>query len=200
MKEKRFGKKEQLLEIAIKEFAEKGYDNSSLNNILKETGISKGTFYYHFKNKEDLYAYIISILIEEKKNFLQKNFNAEIYKQDIFSILKNLTNLGLEFARSNPQINKFAESFMKEKDNEIYHKMINKFASAPNTYEYIDNLIEISYQRGEIREDLPKDFVKRIVSYLFLHISEIANVVRLEDFEDISDILIKFIKSGLEKK
>ncbi len=198
MKEKKFKKKEQLLEIAIKEFAEKGYENSSLNNILKETGISKGTFYYHFKNKEDLYGYIISILIEEKKNFLQKNFNAEIYKQDIFSILKNLTNIGLEFARSNPQINKFAESFMKEKDNEIYHKMINKFS--PDTYEYIDNLIEMSYQKGEIRGDLPNEFVKRIVSYLFSNIFEIANMFKLEDFEDISDILIKFIKSGLEKK
>jgi len=65
-KEKSFEKRQELINAAINEFSDKGYDNASLNNILKRTGISKGTFYYHFANKEDLYFYLVSLLVEEK--------------------------------------------------------------------------------------------------------------------------------------
>ena len=46
---------EELIKAALIEFGDKGYENASLNNILKEAGISKGTFYYHFKNRRIIY-------------------------------------------------------------------------------------------------------------------------------------------------
>jgi len=76
-KKKSFEKRQELIDAAIKEFGEKGYENASLNNILKEARISKGTFYYHFDNKEDLYMYLISIFINEKKSFFASNVKAE---------------------------------------------------------------------------------------------------------------------------
>jgi len=197
-KKKSFEKRQELIDAAIKEFGEKGYENASLNNILKEARISKGTFYYHFDNKEDLYMYLISIFIDEKKSFFASNVKAEDFNKDIFELLKILTQAGLEFAKQSPSISKFSESFMKERDKEIYSRMLKKFNLQSS--DYYDELIERAYVRGDFREDLPKDFIKNLITYLFTHLQEVANVVKIDDFENAANYLIKFMKNGLSKE
>ena len=45
-----------MLRLALAEFAEHGFDGASLNEILAAAGISKGSYYYYFDDKEDLFA------------------------------------------------------------------------------------------------------------------------------------------------
>lgn len=46
--------RKQILNTAIKLFKEKGYDNTSIIDICNSCHITKGTFYYHFPNKDEL--------------------------------------------------------------------------------------------------------------------------------------------------
>jgi AcrR family transcriptional regulator len=43
-----------ILEMAAKHFAEKGYAGTSVNDVIKEAGVTKGGFYFHFPSKEAL--------------------------------------------------------------------------------------------------------------------------------------------------
>ena len=43
-------RKQELLEIAYKMFLSKGYENTSVDDIIAEAGIAKGTYYYYFSN------------------------------------------------------------------------------------------------------------------------------------------------------
>jgi AcrR family transcriptional regulator len=45
---------ENILLAAIDEFTQKGYDGASIDAIAAKAGVSKGGFYYHFANKENL--------------------------------------------------------------------------------------------------------------------------------------------------
>ncbi|WP_067029677.1 TetR/AcrR family transcriptional regulator [Allomuricauda sp. CP2A] len=47
-------------------FSEKGYYNTSLDDILTELSLSKGAFYHHFKSKEDYFINIVQNLIVQK--------------------------------------------------------------------------------------------------------------------------------------
>ncbi|KAB7528678.1 TetR family transcriptional regulator [Flagellimonas olearia] len=47
-------------------FNEKGYYNTSLDDILNELSLSKGAFYHHFKSKEDYFINIVQNLIVQK--------------------------------------------------------------------------------------------------------------------------------------
>ncbi len=47
-------RKNEIMDTAAKLFAEKGYDNTSTNDILEAVGIARGTLYHHFKSKEDI--------------------------------------------------------------------------------------------------------------------------------------------------
>lgn len=197
-KEKSFERREELINAATIEFGEKGYENASLNNILKEAGISKGTFYYHFKNKEDLYIYLFNILAQEKMNFFNKNINPEDFNKDIFTLLKTMSKLGLKFAYYRPDIAKFSISFLKDINKPIFNKVMEKYNLENNNY--LDVLIDKAYDRGELREDLPKKFVKSIINYLLINLNEISNITDIKDYVKEADYLIDFIKDGLSRK
>lgn len=57
-------RKQEILDAAERLFASKGFDNTSISNILEETGIARGTLYYHFKSKEELLDAVIERMIE----------------------------------------------------------------------------------------------------------------------------------------
>ena len=54
-----------ILNAALNEFAAHGYREASLNRIIEAAGISKGSMYYYFDGKEDLYAQVIREQVEE---------------------------------------------------------------------------------------------------------------------------------------
>ena len=47
-----------ILRVAFDEFAAHGFSGASLNRIIDATGISKGSMYYYFDGKEELYAHV----------------------------------------------------------------------------------------------------------------------------------------------
>lgn len=59
-------RKEELLNIAYKMFISKGYDNTSIDEIIKEANMAKGTFYYYFNSKEEMLDLVINNMIEKE--------------------------------------------------------------------------------------------------------------------------------------
>jgi AcrR family transcriptional regulator len=53
-----------LMDAATRVFAERGYDGASVDGIVKAAGLSKGTFYWHFAGKEDLFHAVIEERID----------------------------------------------------------------------------------------------------------------------------------------
>jgi AcrR family transcriptional regulator len=64
-------KKGELLAVAENLFLEKGYEQTSIDDILKESGISKGGFYHYFKSKDEILSESIKNIIEESVRYLQ---------------------------------------------------------------------------------------------------------------------------------
>lgn len=52
-------KREQIVAGAWRVFKRKGFDAASMNDITREAGVSKGTIYVYFSNKEDLFAALV---------------------------------------------------------------------------------------------------------------------------------------------
>jgi len=60
--------KEKILEAAIKVFAERGYHSTRVDDIADESKTSKGSIYFYFKSKQDIFLGLIEIFI----NLLEK--------------------------------------------------------------------------------------------------------------------------------
>lgn len=192
-----FEHSEELFAAALAEFAEHGYAQASINAILAAAGMSKGQFYYHFGSKEELYSALVEVVISKKRAFLQDELEPEDTQQDIFSRLQHQIRLGLAFARAHPAINRFANSFTREVGNPIYHTVLERFNFAQDRW--LNQMVELAYQRGELRTDLPLPFIKRAVSHMFSHAAEIADLSRPEEIEQQLAYLVALLRSGLAR-
>lgn len=64
-------KRDKIIEVSLKEFSSVPYPEVSINKIIMNAGIPRGSFYMYFKDKEDLFEY----LMEEHYNGFVKNMN-----------------------------------------------------------------------------------------------------------------------------
>ena len=53
-----------ILSAALDEFAAHGFHDASLNRVIDAAGISKGSMYYYFDDKEDLYIHVARVELE----------------------------------------------------------------------------------------------------------------------------------------
>lgn len=64
--------KENMLLVALRLFAQKGYEATSIFDIAHELQITKGAIYKHFKNKQDILDAIISKMEENDQRFAEQ--------------------------------------------------------------------------------------------------------------------------------
>jgi AcrR family transcriptional regulator len=57
-------RKEEILDVATRLFAEKGYEGTSMNDVAARVGMRKASLFYHFATKDLLYEAVIDRLIE----------------------------------------------------------------------------------------------------------------------------------------
>jgi len=59
-------RKQELLDIAYRMFISKGYENTSVDDIIEAAGIAKGTYYYYFESKEQMLEEVIGMMIDKE--------------------------------------------------------------------------------------------------------------------------------------
>lgn len=64
--------KTAIFEAAIKVFSNSGYNGATMEEIALNAGVAKGTLYYHFKSKEEIFKYII----KEGMNIIKEQIDA----------------------------------------------------------------------------------------------------------------------------
>lgn len=63
--------KRKIFETSMKLFAEKGYDATSIEDITATVGVAKGTLYYHFSSKEEIFNFLVEEGIKLLKNSIE---------------------------------------------------------------------------------------------------------------------------------
>ncbi len=58
-------RKNEILDVAERLFAEKGFDHASTNDIINRIGIARGTLYHHFSSKEEILDAIVERMTRE---------------------------------------------------------------------------------------------------------------------------------------
>ena len=60
--------KRKIFETSMKLFADKGYDATSIEEITATVGVAKGTLYYHFSSKEEIFNFLVDEGVKLLKN------------------------------------------------------------------------------------------------------------------------------------
>ncbi|MDT3378009.1 TetR/AcrR family transcriptional regulator [Labrys portucalensis] len=78
----------QIVDGARRVFLAHGFEGASMNDIAKEAGVSKGTLYVYFENKERLFAAIVD---EERSSHVERIFEFDYNSPDVEGTLLELS-------------------------------------------------------------------------------------------------------------
>lgn len=63
--------KRKIFETSMRLFSEKGYDATSIEEITATVGVAKGTLYYHFSSKEEIFNFLVEEGMKLLKNSIE---------------------------------------------------------------------------------------------------------------------------------
>lgn len=90
-------RKNELLRIAYELFLARGYENTSVDTIIEEAGIAKGTYYYYFESKEAMLEEVCMMMIEEEAAKARQVAESDIpIPQKIIGIMSSFRPAGDE--------------------------------------------------------------------------------------------------------
>lgn len=142
-------KKNELIKIAERLFIEKGYEETSVDDILKASGLSKGGFYHYFKSKDEVLTEsmnnIIEKLLEQLEPIVDDNDLNALKKLKLFLEKKS------EFQNSNREYAKYL-SMLVRSDFTLY----KYYVTAAHKYvEPLGRIIEQGVNEGTFSVKFP---------------------------------------------
>ncbi|HOB11586.1 MAG TPA: TetR/AcrR family transcriptional regulator [Syntrophomonadaceae bacterium] len=201
MEDKDFTPKEKLIYEALKEFADRGFDSASLNQIIKRAGISKGSFYHHFANKEELFNNVIHRAAQEKLAFISQWIVQNCPGHEtlgFFDQLRLQMAGGIEFARQRPELSAFLLNVLK--NPELKAKAL---ALMPAYYDQaFDAAVTEAQQKGELRQDMDPEFTKKLLKYTLMALGQLILDSSDGDLDQAqikqqTDYYMEFLQNGL---
>lgn len=131
-------KKRAIWEAATAEFIRQPYDKVSINRIIKDAGISRGSFYTYFEDKSDLQAFIL----EDTKNKWARSCLEGLEKSDgdFFGMMELFMDYGIRFCRDNNLL--------------LLHRNLIMYQEG--------QLLELSTEAGGCKEEYLKELMRRI--------------------------------------
>lgn len=95
-------RRRSVLDAAEAEFAERGFSGGSLNTIVREAGISKGSLFQYFEDKADLYAYLAELASVRIRARMEGHISGLSWDEDFFGALGDMMLFWTEYFGKHP--------------------------------------------------------------------------------------------------
>lgn len=142
-------RKRDILDMAATLFASRGYHEVKVDEIAEGVGLSKGTIYLYFENKEKLF---FSILFERLKE-LNQRLSQAIHREGTFDLrLKGFIGTYLDFFKENEAIYKIVHSEKTRMSMETHYQFHAHWQQASlDMFALITQLVEEGAEAGRLR-------------------------------------------------
>lgn len=147
--------REKIIKTAWKLFYEEGFAETTINDIIREADISKGTFYYYFNSKDDLLGTLSEVLDREYERL-------EGEEPEGLSCFDRLIWLNYEvhsFMEKNIDYRLLAYLYSAQIVKESFSALLNRNRYY---YRYVERLMEQGQKNGELTDEMP---VSEMVRY-----------------------------------
>ncbi len=153
-----------LWEEALNQFSRMSFNEASLSEILRNVGMNKGSFYFKFYDKMDLYLCTVERIGQHKSAFLKTKLAGHDPMSGFWGQLKAIVTGALELARTEPRYDGFWRYFLNE--NEDVKKTV-KTAFPEINSDFLGVLVDSAIATGQLTKKYDRDFVYSTVSLYF---------------------------------
>lgn len=194
-------KKERVIDAIIKELSSHTYEHINLSNIVRDSGIARGSFYQYFEDKDDLFIYFFQYIGEKKAMMYQDLFDPA----NEMTFLKRFMGMylrGFEFAKAYPQLVAAGYNMMQSK---AFMQTDLMKTSMKQGIQYFEALIKQDQDKGIIRKSIDAkllasmilDYMNKMTFESYIHpemgMDQVIHYVNL-----IADILQKGIETHVQ--
>ena len=183
--------KRAIFDAAIKEFSGNGYTGTSVDSIAIEAGVAKGTLYYHFKSKEEIFNFIITHGMEELTHSVE---GTVLDGEDILGSFRQICREQLGLVHQN-------KNFFKVVMSQLWGQELRHLQLREAVRKYIQ-VIEEKLKIAE-QKDLIKHFDDSFMAYYFfgtLCSTAVYEIVNSDtDVDRTIDKLIDLLLNGIKK-
>lgn len=162
-------KQERIMDASLDEFTREGFESASINQIIKEADISRGSFYTYFEDKHDLFRFIFDKL----KVVAAREIIKEVKRDDgdIFLACKNLMKVGLRLKGSS--------------DGD---KILNFYDKIMNDMGILTHIGDKEKTPEAAKENLAS--MKKLIDDIYANMNDLKDYLTREKFDGIADMLI----------
>lgn len=179
-----------IFEAAIKVFSSNGYESATMDEVASKAGVAKGTLYYHFKSKEELFYFVVQSGIDLISNEVSKAIE-EV--DDPVEKMKVVARLQLKYVYTNKDLFRVIMAHIwgnKERHEEIRGQMKSLIDLTSKT------LSGITKDSNKDNED------SDILSYCFIGIlfsSALYEIINENNYnqDEVIEKFINYINYGI---
>jgi len=190
-------KKERVIEAIIKELSSHTYEHINLSNIIRDSGIARGSFYQYFLDKDDLFIYFFQYIGEKKALMYQDLFDPK-NELTFLERFKQMYLRGFEFAQAYPKLVGAGYNMMQSKafmDTDMMKESMKQGIL------YFANLIRIDQEKGIIRKTIDAkllasmilDYMNKMTFESYIHPEQ-----RMDDIKHYVNLIADILQKGIE--
>jgi AcrR family transcriptional regulator len=150
--------KKRIIDAAYKIFYRKGYLSSTMNDVAKEVGVSKGSLYSYFKSKEELLQTTSQLSVDSFNDYFYSENSLEPLEEIYNDMLKSIGSLHLDF-----QI-----TALSYQNKEIQRANRNSYKKKLDTLKFF---VENQQKKGNIRGDVPAGNIAQLLIGVYTDIA-----------------------------
>jgi TetR/AcrR family transcriptional regulator len=156
-------KQAKILDMAINEFAQHGFESANVNDIASNAGISIGSMYNYFGSKTDLYLTVVQVGAETLKSALEEIVNQE---SDLFNRIEKIIRAIQSYSRQQECLTRLYNGMTAESHSELIWTVVSDIEGV--TADLYASFIAEAQQSGEIRNDVDPRYFAFFLDNLFV--------------------------------
>jgi len=194
-------KQQTIIDASVSEFAQNGFKNASVNKIVENAGIAKGSLFNYFKSKSILFEHIYNIAFNEVKSYLSK-VRDESANDEFFTRFSKIIDAGINFINKHPFLAKIYFRLLNSEDSPQGKKIIRELHT--EAVKYLEKFVIEGIEKNELYNTLDSEttafllesVLNRILQTYYLDLFESKSNINKDDKEWIKKI-IDTLKTGL---
>lgn len=190
-------KKNRIMAATINELGLHTYEHMNLSNIIRNSGIPRGSFYQYFKDKDDLYQYFMSHIAQKKIEHWGDLYDSNL-KISFLDRYYQICLRGFTFAKNNPDLMKAGQKIM---DSDYFKKSEMTKSTLQKANSLFSSFIVKDQQLGLIRKDIDPSIIASLLLDFMNHITlneYMDTEMDLQHIQQKINQLIQIVKKGIE--
>lgn len=162
--QKREATREQMLAAAEALFTERGFEATTVDDIAERADVAKGTFYYHFKTKEDVAVAIARAAMRRGDPTLKE----DLMRLPAIDALKRVCALGAPWVEEHKEL---ARTCLIYALAQVLRGEAPPVGDEQSMRHVLGAILAAGQKRGEIRDDFPAEVMGQMIGALFFQVT-----------------------------